>query len=158
MKRILGSGLVGLLVATVLAVGLVAGCGGTKTASTGTTPASSITSPAITSSTATSTSSPSISTAPSSTSTPDSTTLPRYMPSSVVSDTAGSLQLTSPDSVQKLTAFYDNALSQGGWTIVSTSKTTYSTNITARKGGTGTTLSISVTGSGTYISLTTYKV
>ena len=85
-------------------------------------------------------------------------TLPRYMPSSVVSDSPGSLQLTSPDSIQKITAFYDNALTTGGWTIVSNSKTAYSTNITAKKGSTGTTLSISTTGSGCYISLVTYGV
>ena len=128
MKKILVSGLAGLLVVVVLA----AGCGGTKSASTGTTPASSLTSPTVASSTATSSSSPSIAPATNSTPTANSTTLPRYQPSSVVSDTAGSLQLTSPDSVQKVTAFYNKALSEGGWSIVSTSKTSYSTNITAR--------------------------
>jgi len=153
MKKILVSGLAGLLVVVVLA----AGCG-TKTASTGTTPASSLTSPTVASSTATSSSSPSIAPATNSTPTANSTTLPRYQPSSVVSDTTGSLQLTSPDSVQKVTAFYDKALTEGGWSIVSTSKTAYSTNITARRGSTGTTLSISATGSGTYISLVTYHV
>lgn len=76
----------------------------------------------------------------------------------MVSDTPGSLQLTSTDSVQKVTAFYDNALSQGGWTIISTSKTAASTNITAKRGSTGTTLSISTTGTGTYISLVTYPM
>jgi hypothetical protein len=92
-------------------------------------------------------------TTPTSTKTSPLTTSP-----TISTSTPGSLQLTSPDSVQKVTAFYDKALTQGGWNIVSSSKTAYSTNITARRGSTGTTLSISVTGSGTYISLTTYPV
>jgi hypothetical protein len=146
MNKVLPSGLIGLLFVTVLAVGLVAGCGTVKVTPTSTTTSPSTTSPSASSSPATS--SPAT----------GSTTLPRYQPSSVVSDTPGSLQLTSPDSVQKVTAFYDNALAQGGWSIVSSSKTAYSTSITAKRGSTGTSLSISSTGSGTYISLTTYPV
>jgi len=142
VKRIAGSSLVGLLVVTVLAVGLVAGCGSGKT-----TPTSTATSPSVTS--------PTASTSPSA----SSATLPRYQPSSLVSEATGSLQLTSTDSVQKVTAFYDSALAQGGWNIISSSKTAYSTNITARKANTGTTLSISTVGSGgAYISLTSYPM
>lgn len=157
MKKIQVSGLATLLVVAILAIMLVAGCG-TKTTPAGTTTTPSKTLPTSDGSGPVSTSSPAISPGTSSPSTTNSGTLPRYMPSSVVSDTPGSLQLTSPDSIQKITAFYDNALTTGGWTIVSNSKTAYSTNITARKGGTGTTLSISTTGSGCYISLVTYGV
>lgn len=153
MKKITGSGLVGLLVVTILAVVLCAGCGSSKTASTGTTPSSSSTS-TTPSSTQTSSTSPN----QGSNTATSSNTLPRYQPSSVVSDAPGSLQLTSPDSIQKVTAFYDDALTKGDWSIISNSKTAYSTNITAKKGSTGTTLSISATGSGTYISLVTYPI
>ena len=155
MKKIPGAGLVGLLAVTILVVGLVAGCG-SKTTPTSTKTSPLTTSPTI--STSTPASSSAVSPAQTTPTQSGSTTLPKYEPSSVVSDTPGSLQLTSPDSVQKVTAFYDKALTQGGWNIVSSSKTAYSTNITARRGSTGTTLSISVTGSGTYISLTTYPV
>jgi hypothetical protein len=152
MKKIRQSGLVGLLFVVVLAVALCAGCGGSKTASTGTTssPSSALTTPL-------SPKTPGTSPVQGSTPATSSNTLPRYMPSSVVSDTPGSLQLTSPDSVQKVTAFYDDAL-KTGWSIISSSKTAASTNITARKGTTGTTLSVSSTGSGTYISLVTYPI
>jgi hypothetical protein len=151
MKKINRSTLAALLFVVVLTVALSAGCGGSKTATTGTTPLpstkipSSATSPATTHSDG---SAPATS----------SNSLPRYTPSSVVSDTTGSLQLTSPDSVQKVTAFYDDALAKGGWSIISSSKTGASTNITARKSGTGTTLSVSSTGAGTYISLVTYPM
>jgi hypothetical protein len=76
----------------------------------------------------------------------------------VVSDSPGSLQLSSPDSVQKVTAFYDNAIAQGGWSIISSSKSGSNTSITAKRGNTGTSVSISNTGSGSYISLVTYPI
>ncbi|HEX9033350.1 MAG TPA: hypothetical protein VF834_16040, partial [Streptosporangiaceae bacterium] len=85
--------------------------------------------------------------------------LPDYTPSTVVSRAMGHVQLTTPDSVRQVTAFYDRALSQGGWSIISASKTTYSTNITATRGHTGTTLAIASAGSlGTSISISTYHV
>lgn len=152
MKKIRQSGLVGLLFVVVLAVALCAGCGGSKPATTGTAPISPSTS------TPTGITTPTTSPAQGSTPASSSNNLPRYTPSTVVSDTPGSLQLTSPDSVQKVTAFYDDALTKGGWSIISSSKTGASTNITARKGTTGTTLSVSSTGSGTYISLVTYPI
>ena len=153
MKRITGSGIVVLVVLTLLAMLLVAGCGGNKTTSTGTTPSSSSVSTTPSSAQASSNSS-SLGSSPAT----SSNTLPKYEPSTVVSDAPGSLQLTSTDSIQKVTAFYDDALAKGGWSIISNSKTAYSTNITAKKGSTGTTLSISTTGSGTYISLVTYPM
>lgn len=148
MKRITVILPVGTLLALVVAVGLIAGCGSGKTTVVTvpgkTTPAKS--SPGVSTST------------PSTSPRTSSGSLPRYQPSTVVSEAAGSLQLTSPDSVQQVTTFYDSALSDGGWTIISSSKTGYSTNITAKRGSTGTTLSVSSTGSGTYISLVTYPI
>jgi hypothetical protein len=152
MKKLKVPGLAVLLALTILVVGMCAGCGGGNTTSLGTTP---FTSPTST----TAVSSPESSTSPEvGTDDAGSSTLPKYEPSSVVSDSPGSLQLTSPDSVKKVTVFYDNLLTKGGWKIVSSSKTAYSTNITATKGSTGTTLSVSVSGSGTYISLVTYPI
>jgi hypothetical protein len=134
VKKIAVFRLIGLLSVTVIAIGVTAGCSSNVAQK-------------------------STSTSPDQTSTKTgSTTLPRYEPSSVVSDTTGSLQFTSPDSVQKVTAFYDNALAEGGWSIISSSKTEYNTSVTAKKGNTGTSLSISATGGGTYISLTTYPM
>lgn len=150
MKKVAEAALLCLLVMTVLAAGLVAGCGGTKTVIVEKTVPSSDThsKPSSTS--------PDIS-PDSKTPASDSATLPRYQPSTVVSDAGGSLQLTSPDSVEKVTAFYDDALAQG-WTVISSSKTGANTSITAKKGNVGTSLSISTTGSGCYISLVTYPI
>jgi hypothetical protein len=76
-----------------------------------------------------------------------------------VSKTSSHVQLTTPSSVSQVTAFYDKALKEGGWTIMSSSKTMTGTNITARRGDTGTTLAISAAGSaGTSISISTYHV
>jgi hypothetical protein len=148
MKKLTPAALAGLLVMAALVAVVCAGCGSSTT--TPTTPKT--TTPAKTTPSTTPRS-----TIPSSDSS-SSSTLPQYQPSSVVSQATGSLQLTSPSSVQQVTAFYDNAIARGGWTIVSNSKTAYSTNITATRGHVGTTLSVSSTGSGTYISLVTYPI
>jgi hypothetical protein len=155
VKKIPAAGLIGLLAVTIIAIGLVAGCGSNTAPTTTTTSPATV--PAASSSAATSSSGQSTSPAQTSPAS-GSTTLPKYEPSTVVSDTPGSLQLTSQDSIQKVTTFYDNALTQGGWSIISNSRNAYSTNITAKRGSTGTTLAISVTGGGTYISLTTYPM
>jgi hypothetical protein len=123
------------LVCATLAVTVLAGCGSSETSQPSTSSAASSQSANADSA---------------------AKALPGYKPSTVVSDNPGSLQLRSPDSVAQVTAFYDKALSGGGWTIVSSSKTPASTSITAKKNGTGTTLAVSSTGSGSYISLTTY--
>ena len=147
MKKLFGAGLILLLVIIMSFAGLSAGCGGTTTTTTVTAPPSTGTSGNSQNQGTTSGSASS-----------SSTSLPKYNPSNVVSDDPGSLQLTTSDSLQSVTAFYDNELSKGGWSIISSSKTDYSTNITAKKGSTGTTLSVSMTGSGVYISLVTYPV
>ena len=135
-----------LAVAAVAALtaGLAAGCGvGVKTV--------------VPEKTKSPSSSPGVSPDPEAPGSDDSASLPRYQPSTVVSDSGGSLQLTSPDPVAKVTAFYDEALAQG-WTIISSSKSGFNTSITAKKGNVGTSLSISTTGSGSYISLVTYPI
>jgi hypothetical protein len=87
----------------------------------------------------------------------DTAALPNYKPSTVVSEAAGHTQLTSPDDVSKLTAFYQSALQQGGWSISSSAKTATSTNLVAHRTGQGVTVAISSTGpAGTSISISTY--
>jgi hypothetical protein len=86
-----------------------------------------------------------------------SATVPIYQPSTVISQATGHTQLSSPDDVAKVTAFYQNALGQGGWSITSNAKTTTSANFVAKRTGQGTTVAISTTGpSGTSISISTY--
>jgi len=104
--------------------------------------------------------------APSSASVPASTTaspstasgaLPNYEPSKVVSEAGGHTQLSSSDSVLKVTAFYDEALKSGGWNITSSAKTGASTTIVAKRDGHGVTVAISSAGpAGTSISISTY--
>jgi hypothetical protein len=84
-------------------------------------------------------------------------TVATYQPSSVIRQAPGHLQLSSPDSVTKISAFYDSALA--GWTIVSSKKNPFSTNVTARRGNQGVTVSINTAGpAGTMISVSTYPV
>jgi hypothetical protein len=86
-----------------------------------------------------------------------SSVLAKYQPSTVVSESGGHTQLTSPDDVSKLTAFYQSALQQGGWSISSTAKTASSANFVAHKTGEGVTVAISTMGpSGTSVSISTY--
>ncbi|HEY7342920.1 MAG TPA: hypothetical protein VH591_18750 [Ktedonobacterales bacterium] len=87
-----------------------------------------------------------------------SSNLPAYQPSSVVSQENSYTLLHSPNSVSAITAFYTNALAQGGWHVTSTQKTPTSTNLIAVRGSTGTTILIANTGNGTSISVTTYAV
>ncbi|MHB1431194.1 MAG: hypothetical protein ACYCVZ_03630 [Streptosporangiaceae bacterium] len=68
-------------------------------------------------------------------------------------------QLSTRDSVSAVTTFYDRALAQGHWAIISSSRSGYHASITARRGNTGTTVSISTAGPvGTTISVSTYPV
>jgi len=75
----------------------------------------------------------------------------------VVSEVGGHSQLSSPDSVSKVTAFYDEVLKSGGWSITSSAKTSTSTTIVANRDGHGVTVAISSVGpAGTSISISTY--
>lgn len=63
--------------------------------------------------------------------------LPAYQPSKVVSETSGGTELSTADSVSKVTRFYENALKDGGWRVVSTAKTAAKTTIVAMRGRNG---------------------
>lgn len=83
--------------------------------------------------------------------------VPSYQPSSVVSEAGGHTQLSSPDGVAKVTAFYEGVLAQNGWSLSSSTKTAASANLIAHRSGRGATVAISTTGpTGTSISISTY--
>jgi hypothetical protein len=69
--------------------------------------------------------------------------LPNYQPSKVVSQTVGGVQLSSIDSVSKVTSFYEKVLKNGGWRIISSDKNATNTNLVAMRGTTGLGISIS---------------
>jgi hypothetical protein len=137
----------------ILAIALAAGAGACS--SSGGNPAAPATSAASSSA------APSSAAAPASTAASPSTApgaLPNYEPSKVVSDVGGHTQLSSPDSVSKVTAFYDEAIKSGGWSITSSAKTSASTNIVATRDGHGVTIAISSAGpAGTSISVSSYS-
>jgi hypothetical protein len=133
----------------VLALGLAAcgSSGGGSAATTSTTSPHSTSAPTTSAGETSSTSTP----------TTGAGEMPIYQPSTVISRTSGHTQLTTPDSVEQVTSFYDKALT--GWTITSSSKTATSTNIVAKRGNQGVTLAISPQGpSGTSISISMYPV
>jgi hypothetical protein len=141
--RILGT----LAVSAAVALG-VAACGGSSGSST-TTVTRSAASSAQTRATVTQTQSA----APA---TQAGTELPDYKPSTVVSKTAGSTILTSPDDVSKISAFYHDALAKGGWQTMSSSTGPDHASFTARRPGQGVSVSVYPRGSGAGISVTVH--
>ena len=72
---------------------------------------------------------------------------------------SGHTQLSSSSGVSQVTDFYTKQLSENGWSITSSAKTSASTNLMAQRPGEGATIAISSTGpSGTSISITTYSM
>lgn len=82
--------------------------------------------------------------------------IPLYHPSHVVSRTDNSATLTTPDSVEKVTAFYVDMVGRSGWTTVHESITSESGHWTVKKSGRGATISVSRSGSGSGVSISTY--
>jgi hypothetical protein len=82
--------------------------------------------------------------------------IPNYEPSTVVSHSASSRTLHSPDPVNKVSAFYVDSLDKRGWETVSKSLTKYSANLTVKKAGKGASISIATAGTGSTISISTY--
>jgi hypothetical protein len=155
-KLALGSGIV---VALALVMSACGGNGGSTKGAAGTAaPKSAPSTTPTTAASAPPTTAPTApTTAPSPGGQPSPGTVPIYQPSSVVSQAAGHTQLTSPDDVAKVTAFYQQALSQDGWGLTSTAKTATSANFVAKRSGMGATVAISTTGpTGTSISVSTY--
>lgn len=63
--------------------------------------------------------------------------LPNYQPSKVISEASGRIQLSSIDSVSKVSSFYENAVKSRGWRIVYNSKSAAQTSIVAMHGTIG---------------------
>ena len=76
----------------------------------------------------------------------------------MVSSSASSTVLTSPDSVQKIGAFYSGALAKGGWHVTSSSTGAYHASFTADRGGEGASISVYPRAGGSGISISTHPM
>ena len=83
--------------------------------------------------------------------------VPEYKPSTVTSSEhvggAGKTVLTSPDSADKVTAFYENALQSGGWQVEKTTKSGGTVEYKAIKGTAAVEIEISSAGAGASITV-----
>jgi hypothetical protein len=83
--------------------------------------------------------------------------VPEYKPSTVTSSEhvggAGKTVLTSPDSAEKVTAFYENALQSGGWQVEKTTKSGDTVEYKAIKGTAAVEIKISSAGAGASITV-----
>jgi hypothetical protein len=127
----------------------IAGC---SSSSSTTAPAATTTAPA-----ATTTAPAATTTAPAATAAASSDTIPEYKPSTVLSNVSGTTVLKSPDPVDKVTAFYENALKSGGWQWHTTAQSSYSTHFEAAKDSAHAVIQISSAGQGASISVTITK-
>jgi hypothetical protein len=82
--------------------------------------------------------------------------LPDYQPSTVVSESAYSTVLASPDSVSKIGEFYRRALATGGWHVTASSMSAYHASFTANRSNEGVNVSVYSRGSGSGISISTH--
>jgi hypothetical protein len=96
--------------------------------------------------------------APSGTDAPAASKLPDYQPSTLVSKSAASTVLTSPDPVQKIGAFYADALAKGGWHVTASSMGPYHANFTAYRSGEGASISVYPRAGGSGISISTHPM
>jgi hypothetical protein len=83
--------------------------------------------------------------------------VPEYKPSTVTSSEhvggAGKTVLTSPDSAEKVTAFYENALQSGGWQVEKTTKSGDTVEYKAIKGTAAVEIEIRSAGAGASITV-----
>jgi hypothetical protein len=82
--------------------------------------------------------------------------LPDYQPSTLVSKSASSTVLTSPDAVGKISAFYKDALARGGWQVTSSSMSAYHASFTAYRSSEGASISVYAQAGGSGISISTH--
>ncbi|NIJ12317.1 hypothetical protein FHU38_002661 [Saccharomonospora amisosensis] len=126
----------------------VAACNGTPTT---TTPTPTAESPTAESPTAESP------TAESPTTGEDIAGLPRYQPSATISQAGGSTVLRTADSVQQVQRFYADAVSSGGWQVVSRADTPNFASFVVKRSGQGASITIAPgTDSRTLITISTY--
>jgi hypothetical protein len=88
---------------------------------------------------------------------PGGDTLPEYKPSTFLSSGSGTTVLLSPDSVDKVAAFYENALKSGGWQWHATARSRWSAHFEATKASAHAVIQISSTGTGVSIAVTIIK-
>ena len=83
--------------------------------------------------------------------------VPEYKPSTVTSsEHAGGVSktvLTSPDSVEKVTAFYEHALPSGGWQVEKTAKSGDTVEYKAARGAAAAEIEISSAGTGASVTV-----
>jgi hypothetical protein len=83
--------------------------------------------------------------------------VPEYKPSTVTSSEhvsgVSKTVLTSPDSAKKVTAFYENALSSGGWQVEKTTKSGDTVEYKAVKGTAAAEIKISSAGTGASVTV-----
>jgi hypothetical protein len=82
--------------------------------------------------------------------------LPDYQPSTVVSKSAHSTVLKSPDPVSKIGDFYRKALATGRWRMTSSSMSAYQASFSAYRGNEGVSVSVYSRGTGSGISISTH--
>jgi hypothetical protein len=87
---------------------------------------------------------------------PSAGKLPDYQPSTVVSKSADSTVLTSPDSVNRIGEFYRSALTAGGWHVTASSMSAYHASFAAYRSNEGINVSVYSRGSGSGISISTH--
>ena len=89
--------------------------------------------------------------------TTSSDAVPEYKPSTITSSEhvggAGKTVLMSPDSAEKVTAFYENALQSGGWQVEKTTKSGNTVEYKAIKGTAAAEIEISSAGAGASITV-----
>ena len=88
---------------------------------------------------------------------PSGDTLPEYKPSTLLSSGSDTTVVLSPDSVDKVAAFYENALKSGGWQWHATARSRWSAHFEATKGSAHAVIQISSTGTGASIAVTLIK-
>ena len=88
---------------------------------------------------------------------PAGDTLPEYKPSTLLSSGSDTTVVLSPDSVDKVAAFYENALKSGGWQWHATARSRWSAHFEATKGSAHAVIQISSTGTGASIAVTLIK-
>jgi uncharacterized glyoxalase superfamily protein PhnB len=88
---------------------------------------------------------------------PSGDTLPEYKPSTLLSGGSDTTVVLSPDSVDKVAAFYENALKSGGWQWHATAKSRWSAHFEATKDSAHAVIQISSTGKGVSIAVTIIK-
>lgn len=74
----------------------------------------------------------------------------------MVSKSAYSTVLMSPDSVSKIGEFYRKALAAGGWHVTSSSMSAYQASFSANRSNEGVNVSVYSRGSGSGISISTH--